>query len=154
MVIKMKIAIATDHNGESIKNEIKKYLESKNYEMLDLSPENNPLDDYPDFAFHVGNAVASGNADLGILLCGTGIGMSIAANKVEGVRCAHVSNVNEATLSKEHNNANVLAIGIQNNINDIFKIIEVFLNTDFANDERHIRRINKISKFELGEYNV
>ena len=122
----MKIAIGTDHNGESIKNEIKKYLTNKDIEVLDLSPSNSPLDDYSDYAFAVGNAISKKEADLGVLICGTGIGMSIAANKVIGVRCAHVSNINEAVLCREHNNANVIAIGSKHNINDILKMMDVF----------------------------
>lgn len=150
----MKIAIATDHNGELIKKEIIKYLESKNYQVFDLSPSNSPVDDYTDYAFLVGSAVSKKDVDLGILLCGTGIGMSIAANKVKGIRCAHVSNVNEASLSKVHNDANIIALSTKNNINELIKIIDVFINTDFKNEERHLRRINKITKIEDGEYNV
>jgi len=150
----LKIALATDHNGETIKNEIKKYLISKNYEIIDYSPNNNPLDDYSDFALKVGEAIKNGDATHGILLCGTGIGMSIAANKVLGVRCAHITNVNEAILAREHNNANVMALGIKTNINELLKMIDVFLTTHFSNEERHFRRIDKISKYEKGEYNV
>lgn len=150
----MKLAIATDHNGEFIKKEIKKYLENKKYEVLDLSPSNTAVDDYTDYAFLVGNAISSKEADLGVLLCGTGIGMCIAANKVKGIRCAHVSNVNEASLSKEHNNANIIALSSKNNLNDIIKMIDVFINSNFKNEERHIRRLNKITKYEHGEYNV
>ena len=112
------------------------------------------MDDYTDYAFLVGSAVSKKDVDLGILLCGTGIGMSIAANKVKGIRCAHVSNVNEASLSKEHNDANIIALSTKNNINELIKIIDVFINTDFKNEERHLRRINKITKIEDGEYNV
>ncbi|MDD4706111.1 MAG: RpiB/LacA/LacB family sugar-phosphate isomerase [Bacilli bacterium] len=150
----MKIAIATDHNGELIKKEIIKYLESKNYNIVDLSPSNTPVDDYSDYAFLVGNAVSKDDVDLGVLLCGTGIGMSIAANKVKGIRCARVSNINEASLCKEHNNANIIALSTKININDLIKILDIFINTKFSNEERHLRRINKITKFEEGEYNV
>ena len=85
---------------------------------------------------------------LGILLCGTGIGMSIAANKVKGIRCAHVSNISEAKLAKFHNNANVIAMSYKNDINDILECINMFIITDFAKEERHIRRINKIEEYE------
>ncbi len=150
----MKIAIATDHNGENIKNEIIKFLENQGHNVLNLSPYNTPLDDYSDFAFMVGNKIASKEADIGILLCGTGIGMCIAANKVKGVSCARVTNINEAALAKEHNNANIIALGTKTEINEIIKMIDIFLNTDFKNEDRHVRRLNKINKFELGEYNV
>lgn len=151
---KMKIAIATDHNGEHIKKEIQKYLSNRGYDVLNLSPSNTALDDYSDYAFLVGKAVAKKEAELGILFCGTGIGMSIAANKVIGIRCAHVTSVNEAALSKEHNNANIIALSTKSSINEIIKMIDVFINAEFKKEDRHIRRINKITKYELGEFNA
>jgi ribose 5-phosphate isomerase B len=81
-------------------------------------------------------------------MCGTGIGMSIAANKVEGIRCAKVSNENEARLAREHNNANIIAISYTTPINDIKEMVRIFLKTSFSNEERHIRRINKITEYE------
>lgn len=151
----MKIAIATDHNGVNIKKEIIKFLKNKGYEVNDLSQHNSAIDDYPDYAFSVGKEVSSKNADMGILLCGTGIGMSIAANKVKGVRCAHISSTQEAILAKEHNNANVIAMGTNSNkINDMLKMIDLFINTDFKGEDRHARRVNKIIKYEAGEYNA
>lgn len=150
----MKVAIGTDHNGVDIKKHIIKYFENKNIEYLDLGEYNNQLDDYPDFAFAVSKSITNKEADLGILICGTGIGMCIAANKVKGIRCAHVSNVNGTALAKEHNNANVIAFSGNNNINDTLKMVDIFINTNFSDEERHIRRIEKISKYELGEYNV
>lgn len=150
----MKIAIATDHNGELVKKEIIKFLEAKNYNIMDLSPSNNPVDDYTDYAYLAGKAVVNKEVDLGVLLCGTGIGMSIAANKVRGIRCAHISNINEASLCKEKNDANIIALSAKININELIKIIDIFINTKFSNVERHIRRINKITKIEEGQYNV
>ena len=150
----MKIALGMDHNGSEVKSHIINYLYGKNIEIIDQCKKNNELDDYPDFAFKVGESVASKEADLGILICGTGIGMSIAANKVKGIRCAHVSNEVEAALTREHNNANVLALSAKNTPENIMRIIEVFINTNFSNEERHIRRIEKISKYEVSEYNV
>lgn len=150
----MKIAIATDHNGELVKKEIIKFLEAKNYNIMDLSPSNNPVDDYTDYAYLVGKAVVNKEVDLGVLLCGTGIGMSIAANKVKGIRCAHISNINEASLCKEKNDANIIALSAKININELIKLIDIFINTKFSNVERHIRRINKITKIEEGQYNV
>ena len=143
----MKIVIATDHNGVEEKKEIIKTLE-KEYEVIDKSPENTPTDDYPTFAFSVAEYVKENDNTLGILLCGTGIGMSIAANKVEGIRCAHVSNIDEARLAKEHNNANIIALSYKSDINDIIEYINTFIKTPFAEDERHIRRNNMISEYE------
>ena len=148
----MKVAIATDHNGVNIKKEIIKYLNNQNIETIDLSEHNSAVDDYPLYAFEVGKAVSSKEADYGILLCGTGIGMSIAANKVKGIRCAHVTNTLEAKLSKMHNNANVMALGAKNP--DALEMVKTFLETSFSNEERHIRRCEEIIKIENGEYNV
>lgn len=144
----MKIAIATDHNGVEVKEEIKKILNNKNYEVLDLSENNTLGDDYPLYAFDVAKSVVIGSADLGILLCGTGIGMSIAANKVKGIRCAHVSSISEAKLARQHNNANIIALSAKNNLDDIIKMIDIFITTDFGFEDRHIRRIKQISDFE------
>ena len=146
----MKIAIATDHNGVNEKKEIIKAL--ANYEFLDKSTDNTDTDDYPDFAFRVCNSVINKEADLGVLLCGTGIGMSIAANKVKGIRCAHCSNVNQAHLAREHNNANVIAISYKDDLNDIIKMIDEFANTLFSSEERHHRRVDKIISYEEGTY--
>ena len=154
LVIKMKIAIGTDHNGTELKKEVIKFLQIKGYDIIDVSAHNSQIDDYPDYAFAVGKSVASGEAELGILMCGTGIGMSIAANKVHGVRCAHVTNTSDAILSRQHNNANVIAVGSKITVNDIIKIIDLFINTNFSNEERHQRRVELISKYENGEYNV
>ena len=144
----MKIAIATDHNGVTEKQEIIKHLRSNNLEIIDLSTDNNPTDDYPDFAFRVAECVKNNECNFGILLCGTGIGMSIAANKVKGIRCAHVSNVEEAYHTRVDNDANMLALSYKNEMSLNISIIDKFLNTPFSNEERHIRRINKISEYE------
>lgn len=144
----MKVAIGIDHNGMQIKKQIIEFLKIQNIEVIDLINENDPLDDYPDYAFAVGEAIARKEADLGILLCGTGIGMCIAANKIKGVRCAHVSNQKEAKLSREHNYANIIALSAKTNINDILSIIEAFITAEFTNEERHIRRIQKIDNYE------
>lgn len=143
----MKIVIATDHNGVKEKETIINTLKNE-YEIIDKSTNNYPLDDYPTFAFEVGEYVSSNKDTLGILLCGTGIGMSIAANKVKGIRCAHVSNLAEAKLARMHNNANIIAMSYKNNINDILDYIKAFITTDFANEERHIRRIRMIEEYE------
>ena len=144
----MKIAIATDHNGVIEKKEIIRLL--KKYEFLDKSPVNDPTDDYPDFAFAAAECVANGEAEFGVLFCGTGIGMSIAANKVKGIRCAHCSNVLEAHLAREHNNANIIALSYKNDINLISEMIEEFILTEPSEDERHKRRVDKIINYEKG----
>lgn len=142
----MKIAIATDHNGV----EQKKYLITnlKEYDFIDKSPNNTPTDDYPDFAFAVAQSVLNKEADLGILMCGTGIGMSIAANKVRGIRCAHCSDISQAHLAREHNNANIIALSYKQNLNEITLMIKEFVETTPSTEERHTRRVNKIISYE------
>lgn len=142
----MKIAIATDHNGV----EQKKYLITnlKEYDFIDKSPNNTPTDDYPDFAFAVAQSVLNKEADLGILMCGTGIGMSIAANKVRGIRCAHCSDVSQAHLAREHNNANIIALSYKQNLNELMLMIKEFIETTPSTEERHTRRVNKIISYE------
>lgn len=142
----MKIGIATDHNGVNEKKYIIEAL--KEYNLIDCSPVNNDTDDYPDFAFEVANKVASNELDLGILMCGTGIGMSIAANKVKGIRCGHCSTVEQAHLTKEHNNANIIALSYKQDINELIEMIKEFINTKPSVEERHVRRVNKIIEFE------
>ncbi len=144
----MKLAIATDHNGINEKKEIISFLVNQGFEVLDLSQDNTSIDDYPDFAKRVCEAVLSNQADLGILMCGTGIGMSIAANKFKGIRCAKVSNESEAILARQHNNANIIALSYKENINNLKIMIEKFVKTDFSNEERHVRRIEKIGMLE------
>jgi len=143
----MKIVIATDHNGVEEKKKIIETLKNK-YEIIDKSKDNTPTDDYPNFAFDVAEYVRENDNTLGILLCGTGIGMSIAANKVHGIRCAHVSNINEARLAKEHNNANIIALSYKNDINDIINFIKIFIETPFLEEERHVRRNKMIMEYE------
>lgn len=144
----MKIAIATDHNGVEQKVELIYFLASKGYEVLDLSKDNTPTDDYPDFAVRVANSIVNKEADLGILMCGTGIGMSIAANKVKGIRCAKVSNEDEAFYARQHNNANIIALSYKQPVEDLKIMVDKFVTTMFSEEERHIRRIDKISELE------
>jgi ribose 5-phosphate isomerase B len=144
----MRLAIATDHNGVNEKKEIISFLLNQGFEVDDLSPDNTSIDDYPDFAKRVCESVLNKKADLGILMCGTGIGMSIAANKFKGIRCAKVSNESEAILARQHNNANVIALSYKENINSLKLMIEKFVKTEFSNEERHIRRIEKIGMLE------
>ena len=142
----MKIAIATDHNGVKEKKEIIKKLDK--YEFIDLSKDNNDTDDYPDFAKRVADYVVENPNSLGVLMCGTGIGMSIAANKVKGIRAAHCSSIEQAHLAKEHNNANIIALSYKQDINELISMIKEFINTPFSNEERHVRRVNKIIDME------
>ncbi len=140
----MKIGIANDHKGLKLKNKLIKQLNKKGYEVINYGTNDNISVDYPDYAKQIGTDVSSNKLDLGILICGTGIGMSIACNKVKGARCAKVNTVKEAKLAKEHNNANVLAIGGNTFTFKAKKIVNTFLETSYSNEERHNRRISKI----------
>lgn len=144
----MKIAIASDHRGVEYKKQIIEYLNSKNYTIMDCSEENTPTDDYPDFAFKVCGKVVNKEADIGILLCRTGIGMSIAANKVKGIRCAKINSKEDAILSRNDNGANVMTFNYTEDINQIKEYIDAFISADVINDERHQRRVNKIIAYE------
>lgn len=143
----MKVCIGNDHRGVKRKNDIINYLEKKGYEIINVGTDSSDSIDYPTIAFPLCKKVVSNEADLGILLCGTGIGMSIAANKVKGIRCAKVDNVHDATLTREHNNANVIALSSEISFRKTKKILDAFLTTDFSNDERHVRRLKMIEDY-------
>jgi len=144
----MKISIASDHAGFELKEKIKKYLLELGHACKDFGTNSNDSVDYPDFALKVAESVASKECDRGILICGSGLGMSMAANKVPGIRAALCSNPEMARLSREHNDANVLTIGARLIDGDTAKeIVRVWLTTEFAGD-RHLRRINKIRDIE------
>ena len=143
----MKIIIASDHHGVSIKERIIKFLRGKGYEVDDYGTNSEELVDYPEYAFKVGKSIAQNQGDIGILLCGTGIGMSIAANKVKGIRCAKIDSVNDARLAREHNNANILAMSSKKRFREIKNMLLTFLNTEVNNEERHTRRRDAIDNY-------
>ena len=147
----MKIAIGADHAGYELKEKIKQRLVQQGVQVTDEGTVSNESVDYPDFARKVGEDVAGKRADLGLLVCGSGIGMAIAANKVPGVRAANVSSEVEAQLSREHNDANVLAIGARIlDENKAWAIVDKWLHTPFAGG-RHQRRVDKIGEIEREE---
>lgn len=145
----MKIALGCDHAAIKMKNEFAIALSREGYEVIDFGTKDDGAVDYPDYALPVAEAVASGKADRGILICGTGIGMSIAANKVKGVRCALCSDTFSARACREHNDANVLAFGERVIGPGLAKdIVDIFLTTPFSGAERHARRVEKIAAIE------
>ena len=147
----MRIALGADHAGYELKQKIRARLEQQGIVVADHGTIDNNSVDYPDYAAAVAHEVAGHRADLGILVCGSGIGMAIAANKVPGVRAANVSNEYEAQMSREHNDANVLAIGARILQDDqAFKIVDTWLKTQFAGG-RHQKRVDKISDLERQE---
>lgn len=140
----MKIILGSDHGGYELKEKIKLHLLNKGIEIVDKGTYSLDSVDYPKYGKLVGESVVSGEGELGIVVCGTGIGISIAANKVKGVRCALCHNTTTARLTREHNDANVLAIGGRI-IGDVlaFEMVDVFINTKFEGG-RHLTRINCI----------
>ncbi len=145
----MKIAIGNDHGAVDLKFHIVKYLEKQGHEVMNFGSDVSDSCDYPVYAEKVGKAVVSGEFDKGILICGTGIGISIAANKVKGVRCALCSEPCSAKLTREHNDANILAMGARV-IGPVLaeSIVDAFLTTEFCGEERHQRRVDLVSKLE------
>lgn len=144
----MKIGIASDHQGYKLKNKLINYLKKQNIEVIDYGTDNEESTDYPDYAFKIGEEIINNNISKGILICGSGIGMSIACNKVKGIRCAKVDNINEAYMTRKDNDANVIAFSKKLSYWNAKKIIMTFLNTEYANIERYNRRLNKIKEYE------
>ena len=139
------IALGCDHGGFDLKQEVIKYLEQNNIAYKDFGCMDKQSCDYPEFGRAAAMAVANGECEKGIVICTTGIGISISANKVSGVRCALCADTLSAKMTRLHNNSNMLAMGagiVGTNL--AIEIVDTFLNTEFSNDERHIRRINKI----------
>ena len=144
----MKVAIAADHGGYELKEMIAGYLEAMDVPTLDLGTNSPASVDYPEFGFACAEAIARGEADRGIVICGTGIGISIAANKVPGIRCALCTSIEMAKLSREHNDANMLALGGRTTDATLaFQIVDVWLNTEFAG-ERHARRVAMLDNYK------
>lgn len=139
------IYIANDHGGVELKNEIVKYLTNLGYEVTNLGTDTEDAVDYPDFAKNVATKILEDKGSKGILICGTGIGISITANKFKGIRCALCNDVFSAKATREHNDANILALGARvTGVGLAQMIVKEFLETPFSNEQRHINRINKI----------
>lgn len=144
----MRIAIGSDHGGYPLKELIKEHLENKGLEIKDFGTDSEASCDYPEFAQAVGEAVAAGEYDRGIVVCGTGIGISIAANKIPGIRCALVGDCFSAKATRQHNDANVLALGARVVGPGLaLEIVDIWLGTEFEGG-RHQKRIEKINNIE------
>ena len=142
------ISIACDHGAIALKNHLKAYLEGKGYEVKDFGTHTTDSCDYPDFAAPAAQAVANGECEKGIVLCTTGIGVSMVANKVKGVRCALCHETHSAEMTRRHNDANVLAMGAGvTGVNLAERIVDVFLTTEFEGG-RHQRRVDKVMAIE------
>jgi len=144
----MRVALGADHAGVQLKDAVRSLLQARGVEVHDFGTIDETSVDYPDYAALVARAVAMGEVDRGILACGTGLGMAIAANKIDGVRAAPVVDLESARLSREHNDANILALGARVTTSDMaLQIVSTFLDTPFAGG-RHQRRIDKITALE------
>ena len=145
----MKIALGCDHGALALKEKLIPHLKAKGYEVKDFGTYTAASCDYPDFVGPAAQAVASGECDKGIALCTTGIGVSIVCNKVKGIRCALLSDVMSARLTREHNDTNMMALGA-GVVGQMlaFEIIDTWLGTEFSHDERHQRRIDKLMSYE------
>ena len=143
----MKIGLASDHRGYKLKQQLIEELVKRNYEVEDYGTDSEESTDYPDYAFKLGENVRDKKVDFGVAICGSGIGISIACNKVKGVRCAKVDNVEDAALTRIDNDSNVIAISYVKDITEIKEIIKTFLEMKFSEEERHKRRINLIDTY-------
>lgn len=144
----MKIAFGCDHGGFDYKDEVIKFLQEKGHTVKFFGTFTSDSCDYPDIAYPVAESVRDNEFDMGVLICGTGIGMSICANKVKGIRCAHVNDAFSAEMTRRHNNSNVIALGARiASLEEVIKYIDIFLSTPFDGG-RHEGRVNKISKYE------
>ena len=144
----MKIGICSDHRGIYIKKKIFEYLEHEGYEVIDYGTNSSESVDFPEYAFKLGNSLVKKKIDKGIAICGTGIGMSIALNKMKGVYCAKISSINEAILCRQHNNANAIAFSADLDSDVAMEMVDKFIETEFSNEERRVRRNKMIKDME------
>ncbi len=147
----MKIGIACDHRGYSLKTKLADALK-ESYEIVDFGTNSEEMVDYPDYAFLLGEAVAKKEVSYGIAICGSGIGISIACNKVKGVRASKVGTKEEAIMTRLDNDANIICMAGNQKEEEAIQLVEVFLNTKFSQEERHARRLQKIESYEEKKY--
>lgn len=144
----MKIGIVSDHRGIYLKGKLIEYLEHNGYEVVNYGTVGAESVDFPEYAKKLGKGIVDGKVELGIAICGTGIGMSIVLNKMKGVYCAKISNISEAVLCREHNNANVIAVSADINLELVKSMVDKFIITSFLGEEKYVRRNNMIKDIE------
>ena len=144
----MKIGIVSDHRGIYLKKSLIEYLEHNGYVVVNYGTDSNESVDFPAYAKKMGTGIIKKDIDMGIAICGTGIGMSIVLNKINGIYCAKINNLNEAVKCREHNNANVIALSADIELGTVKNMVDKFLNTAFLNEEKYVRRNNMIKDIE------
>lgn len=144
----MKIGIANDHGGVEVKRELVKYLVLQGYHVTNYGTDTEDPVDYPIYAFKIGEAIKNSEINIGILICKSGIGMSIAANKIKGVRCAKIETKEDAVVTREHNHSNVIALSAKTPVEELKEIVRCFIETEYSNDERHVRRVQMIDTYD------
>jgi len=146
----MRISVAADHNGYELKNEISEILKRAGHDVIDIGPHSlDPLDDYPDYAKPLAESVSSGETNRGIMVCGSGVGASVAANKIKGVRAAVCHDIYSAHQGVEHDNMNVLCLGSRIVGTEVVReLVSAFISAVYTNEERHARRLNKVIEME------
>ncbi len=149
----MVLGFASDHRGYHLKKELTRFFKNNGYTVIDYGTDSEESCDYPDFAFKLGKGLVNKEVTYGIAICGSGIGISIALNKMKGVYCAKVSNKEEALYTRVDNNTNCVAFSEKTLLSDAIDIVNTFINTEFSNLEKHNRRINKIKDIENEVFN-
>ena len=144
----MKIGLASDHRGYKLKEALIKELTNRNYEVVDFGTNSEESTDYPDYAFKLGENIVNKSVDYGVAICGSGIGISIACNKVKGIRCAKVDSINDVIATRNDNDTNIVAFGENKTIEEALELVLTFINTPCSMEEKHIRRRNKIINYE------
>ena len=144
----MKIGIASDHRGYKLKEQIKEELKKEDYEVEDFGTDSEVSTDYPDYAFKLGESVRDKKNEFGIAICGSGIGISIACNKVKGIRCAKVDNIDDVVATRKDNDSNIIAFGEKVPYEIAIELVKTFINTETSMEEKHVRRRNKIKAYE------
>jgi len=144
----MKIGLASDHRGYKLKSELIDELKKRGYEIKDFGTNSEESTDYPDYAFALGESVVKKEVDFGVAICGSGIGISIACNKVKGIRCAKVDSVKEATATRIDNDSNIIAFGEKMSFDEAIELVQTFIDTPTSIEEKHVRRRNKIRDYE------
>ena len=148
----MILGFASDHRGFKLKTDLIKYFKENGYTIIDYGTNSEVSCDYPDYAYKLGNGILNNEIDFGIAICGSGIGISIALNKMRGIYCAKVNNPDEAIHTRNDNNTNVIAFGENMGLNNAIMCVNAFISTEYSFLEKHNRRISKLKQIENGEY--